>query len=336
MIEGRAMPDTPKPFLDCLNLVTAPKVTAAAAGPAGSPEALHVSRVRTVFEDRNIVGVGISEKVTDGAKTGELSLCFYVEKKIARSKLREGRLVPPVMSAPSGAAVFTDVKPIGRVRPEVKKKVSPIQSGFSVAHVEVGAGTVGAIVKKGKKLYILSNAHVLANSGLGKVKDQVTYPGSLDGGKLPKHLAGTLAKFVRFKTGGRFVNHVDCALCQIDSGRLGDLDLSIFGVTGLPKTIAAKRGMKVMKRGRTTGETTGEIEDVNFRVVIDYPGVGEVGFLEQVLCTRYSKAGDSGAIVVDKQSHKIVGLHFAGASGGSVFNPIADVIKALRFTFVRP
>ena len=244
--------------------------------------------------------------------------------------------MPPVMAAPNGAAVFTDVKPIGRVRPDVKKKVSPIQSGFSVAHVDVGAGTVGAIVKKGKKLYILSNSHVLANAGLGKVKDQVMYPGSRDGGKLPKHLAGTLAKFIAFKAGGQFVNHVDCAICEIDSSRLDDLDLSIFGVTGLPKTIAAKRGMKVMKRGRTTGETVGEVEDVNFRVVIDYDGVGEVGFLEQVLCTRYSKPGDSGAIVVDKKSRAIVGLHFAGASGGSVFNPIADVIKALRFKFVRP
>jgi hypothetical protein len=331
-------PDTPKQFLDCLNLVTAPKkmLTAAVGRARGSAEALHVNRVRTVFEDPNIVAVGISEKITDGGKTGELSLCFYVEKKIARSKLREGRLVPPVMSAPNGAAVFTDVKPIGRVRPEVKKKVSPIQSGFSVAHVDVGAGTVGAIVKKGKTLYILSNSHVLANSGLGKVKDQVMYPGSRDGGTLPRHLAGTLAKFIAFKVGGRFVNHVDCAICEIDSSRLGDLDLSIFGVTGLPKTIAAKRGMKVMKRGRTTGETEGEVEDVNFRVVVDYDGVGEVGFLEQVLCSRYSKPGDSGAIVVDKKSRAIVGLHFAGASGGSVFNPIADVITALRFKFVRP
>ena len=64
------MRDTPKAFLDCLNLVTAPKkmLTAAAVGAAGSAEALHVRRVRTVFEDPNIVGVGISEKVTDGGR----------------------------------------------------------------------------------------------------------------------------------------------------------------------------------------------------------------------------------------------------------------------------
>ncbi len=150
-----------------------------------------------------------------------------------------------------------------------------------------------------------------------------------------QNLAGTLAKFVKFKVGGQFVNRVDAALCAIDSGRLADVKTSIFGVKGLPGTIKAERDMIVMKRGRTTGETEGEVEDINFRVAIDYDGVGSVGFFEQVLCTRYSKGGDSGSIVVDKKSRKIVGLHFAGANGGSVFNPIGDVIKALGFKFVK-
>jgi hypothetical protein len=332
------MPDTPKYLLDCLDMVTKPKVSAAAVGAVESAEARHVKRVRSVFQDPNIVGVGISEKTTGrGVKTGDLSVCFYVEKKIPRNKLRAGKLVPPVMSAPDGTAVFTDVKAIGRVRPEAHKKVSPVESGFSVGHVDITAGTVGAIVKKGKKLYILSNSHVLANSGLGQVKDAVLYPGPKDGGKFPKHLVGTLAKFVKFKVGGKFLNHVDCALCEIDAARLDDLDLSIFGIKlgGLPKTVKAQRNMVVIKRGRTTGETQGVVEDVNFRVVIDYPDVGEVGFLEQVLCSRYTKPGDSGSIVVDKKSKAIVGLHFAGASGKSIFNPIADVIAALGFKFVR-
>ena len=331
------MPDTPKYLLDCLDLVTAPKVSAAVVGSAERAEARHVKRVRGVFEDPNIVGVGISEKTTGhGVKTGELSVCFYVEKKIPPSKLRAGKLVPSVMSAPNGTAVFTDVKAIGRVRPDANKKVSPVQSGFSVGHVDASAGTVGAIVKKGKKLYILSNSHVLAEAGLGKIKDNVLYPGPADGGTLSRHFVGTLAKFIKFRSGGKFLNRVDCALCEIDAARLGDLDLSIFGVKGLPKTVKAKRDMVVMKRGRTTDETEGVVEDVNFRVVIGYDGVGEVGFLDQVLCSRYSKPGDSGSIVVDKASKSIVGLHFAGATGGSVFNPIADVIKALRFRFVRP
>jgi hypothetical protein len=118
---------------------------------------------------------------------------------MSKGRLRAGKLIPPVIASSDGTAVFTDVKPLGRVRPEVQKKVTPIQSGFSVAHKDVTAGTVGAVVKKLDKLFILSNSHVLADSGLAKLKDEILYPGPADGGTLPKHLVGTLARFVKFK-----------------------------------------------------------------------------------------------------------------------------------------
>lgn len=330
------MADTPSELLDALNLMTrvsAPKAELLGGGPMGRARALHVQRVRDVFEDPNIVAIGISEKTTEGNNTGALSLCFYVEKKIAKSKIKAGKLVPPVVASPHGMAVLTDIKAIGRIRPQVLKRVKPVQSGYSVGHEDITAGTLGAIVTKGGKKYLLSNSHVLANSGLGKVKDSVFYPGPADGNKAPTHLVGTLAHFAKFKVGGDFTNRVDAALCLVDKGRLDQLDFSVHGLKGAPNTIAPKRGMAVLKMGRTTGKTEGEIIDVNFRVVIAYDGVGPVGFLDQVLCTRYTKPGDSGSLVVDKASGKILGLHFAGANGGSVFNPIADVIAALKFQF---
>ena len=67
---------------------------------------------------------------------------------------------------------------------------------------------------------------------------------------------------------------------------------------------------------------------------MDYDEVGGVGFVDQVLCTRYTKPGDSGSLVLDKESGKAVGLHFAGANGGSVFSPIDDVLEALGVTLV--
>jgi hypothetical protein len=332
------MAETPKYLLDALDLVTRPRAPSPEAfggGGQGRAAALHVRRVRGIFEDKNIVAVGISEKVTEGKDTGALSVCFYVEKKVPQSRIRAGKLIPPVIASRDGTAVFTDVKVLGRVRPEVQKKVTPIQSGFSIAHKDVTAGTVAAIVKKGNKLFILSNSHVLADSGLAKLNDEILYPGPADGGILPRHLVGTLAKFAKFKVGGEFVNHVDAALGVIDPDRLDELDFSIHGLRGAPRTISPKRGMTVVKSGRTTGKTEGKVEDVNFRLVLDYPRVGQVGYLEQVLCTRYTKPGDSGSLVVDKESGKIVGLHFAGANGGSVFNPIAEVVAALKFTFTK-
>jgi hypothetical protein len=174
----------------------------------------------------------------------------------------------------------------------------------------------------------------LANAGRAEPGDPVLYPSELDSGRAPENVAGRLVELVELERGGAFVNRVDAALCSIEASRLGDLDFTIHGVKGTPRTIAARRGMKVVKRGRTTGTTHGHrVLDVNFRVVIHYDGLGEVGFLDQVLCERYSRPGDSGAIVCDEESGRIVGLHFAGASGGSVFNPIGQVRKALGFRF---
>src|SRR5215470_7119385 len=93
-----AKSDTPKELLEALDLIRG------TGGP--KPESLdaleskHVDRVRTIFADPNIVAIGIAEKRTDNKKTGELSLCFYVEKKIAKAKVKvkSSSIVPPVLS----------------------------------------------------------------------------------------------------------------------------------------------------------------------------------------------------------------------------------------------
>ena len=144
-----------------------------------------------------------------------------------------------------------------------------------------------------------------------------------------------LSHFSPFDTTGTLVNRVDAALAEVDRSRLAEIVFDIDKATAPFATIRPRRGMKVAKAGRTTGKTQGEIIDVNFRFVLQYSGVaGKVGFVDQVLCTRYTDAGDSGSIVVDGESGKIVGLHFAGAEGGSVFNPIQPVMSALQFKFV--
>jgi hypothetical protein len=97
--------------------------------------------------------------------------------------------------------------------------------------------------------------------------------------------------------------------------------------------------MEVVKVGRTTGETVGTIKDIHFRFICPYPDVGNVGYLDQVFCTRYSNGGDSGSLVLEHKTGKAVGLHFAGFPDktgvmGSVFNPIDQVLQALGVTLV--
>src|SRR5207247_30350 len=114
--------------------------------------------------------------ITEKKATGELGLCFYVEKKLSKNRVKSGRLVPPVVSVADRRAVFTDVQEIGKVRPQVNRRMTPLQSGYSVGR-PAETGTLGAIVRKGQQYFILSNSHVLADCGRGKIGDTITYPG---------------------------------------------------------------------------------------------------------------------------------------------------------------
>src|SRR6185503_14081193 len=79
----------------------------------GKAEYNHLAELRGIFEDKNIVGLGIAEKLTKGKKTGELTLCFYVKKKKARKRLASHKMIPSVIGLGDRKAVFTDVYELG-------------------------------------------------------------------------------------------------------------------------------------------------------------------------------------------------------------------------------
>src|ERR1019366_3374864 len=301
------------------------------------PDARHL---RSVFEQPNVVGIGIAEKISEGKNLGKLSVTFYVEKKIPLSELPQSSVIPPEVPAALAGSneVLTDVVELGKLvlntgGPFVQK--TPVQPGNSVGHFKATAGTVGAIVRRGGKKMILSNSHVLALSGKAKRGDDILYPGKADGGKVPGDVVARLAHDIKFVTGGQFVNEVDCALAEIDPRVARAIDSSIRVLGGPSGVTVPKRGMRVRISGRTSGVSIQtEIKDTHFRFQIQYPELGsQVGFKNQILCRPpYSADGDSGSLVVEGSSGRAVGLHFAGASNGSVFNPIKKVLSKLGCT----
>lgn len=314
--------------LDAITLPARPREAMPEA--LAAPEAVAAAgRMRAMVAQPNIVGVGIAEKESDGQLTGELALTFYVEKK---HDVPVDQTIPP--SVPYALArrdVPTDVVELGPIVPEALAQRTPVTPGFSIGHGDVTAGTLGAILGPRNRPRILGNSHVLADSGEALVGDPILYPGPLDGGGTPDVIAH-LDHFVPFDTSGAFVNTMDAAVATIVRERRAEVRtrIALLGVVPTGTTIAT-RGMKIVKVGRTTGLTRGEVRDVNFRFTLDYGGgIGPVGFVDQVLCTRYSDGGDSGSLVLEEGSGRAVGLHFAGANGGSVFSPIRPVLRAVR------
>lgn len=305
----------------------------------------HARNMRNVIGFDNVVAVGISEKVSNNVPTGKLALTFYVEKKMPLTDLTGDKLVPPTIpeSLSGWQAIPTDVVEIGKLKLETDSEAliikDPLQPGYSIGHIDITAGTFGAVVSKQKELFILSNSHVLAKSGIGKKGDAILYPGKADQNGSTDNLVAHLEDFVQFTKGGEYVNNVDCAIARPTAAGLAILTSEIKDL-GIPKgTTKPVRGMKIIKVGRTTGKTTGEIKDVHFRTLLDYDfGVGSIGFTDQVFCTRYSLGGDSGSLVLEESTMMAVGLHFSGSSGGehpgSIFNPIDKVLTALGVELV--
>jgi hypothetical protein len=201
----------------------------------------------------------------------------------------------------------------------LRKSCRPLVIGCSLAHVASTAGTLGLIARhrKSGQTVLLSNAHVLAQAGLAKAGDAITQPGRLDGGGAGDHVAALL-DFAPLKMSDTASNQIDAAVAVVD----GQVALTPDEVPGIGTfTVTAADdilpGTKVMKLGRTTGLTHGEILATELDdIVVDYGIAGTAAFDDQIEITGmpdkpFSDAGDSGSLVLD-ENKRAVGLIFCG------------------------
>jgi hypothetical protein len=87
--------------------------------------------------------------------------------------------------------------------------------------------------------------------------------------------------------------------------------------------------MAVRKSGRTTAITTGEIQQVDVTVDVDYGSGRTARFTDQLLAGAMSQGGDSGSAVLDADKN-LVGLLFAGSDTTTIINRIENVFSALQ------
>jgi hypothetical protein len=227
-------------------------------------------------------------------------------------------------------------------RSDETSKARPAPIGFSVGHPDITAGTIGARVKDSAgNIFILSNNHVLANSNEATVGDETFQPGPIDGGTSADKI-GSLANFVPISFSGN--NVMDAAIASVNSSDLDGATPADEGY-GAPSTVtkSASLEMLVQKYGRTTGQTQGQVAEINVTVDVCYVCANPVctrcaesaRFVDQIGISdgSFSAGGDSGSLIVTNDGSKNpVGLLFAGGGDRTFANPIQPVLNRFGVT----
>jgi hypothetical protein len=305
----------------------------------------------------NVIATGVGYKTTDGQKTTTRSIVCSVAEKVAASQLSGRDMVPTTLED-----IPTDVVQTGPIRAlqSTTDRLRPAPGGVSIGHRDITAGTLGCLVQKDGQKFILSNNHVLANSNQAQIGDPILQPGPYDGGTYPADQIASLADFVPINIIGlpsecpvatgiagvlnvlakllgsrvrmQAVNQqatenlVDAAIASPLNPE--DVTEEILQIGTIQGAATGELGMAIKKSGRTTGFTTGVIEQVDVSVNVQY-GEGQIAmFTDQLMAGAMSQGGDSGSAVLD-DNNRLVGLLFAGSDTTTVINRIENVLSAL-------
>jgi hypothetical protein len=220
-------------------------------------------------------------------------------------------------------------------------------------------GTLGCLVTKNYKYYILSNFHVLSNDIKGKkssVGDIIVQPAPLDYeceapsnnavAKLSEWEPISLSSTITLKSNKK-QNYIDAAIAEIIENKV-NTEGYIEGLGIIRNTpIEPRVGMRVVKSGRTTGITYGIIDGVDGNVIVKYDKecgsdkTYEALFEQQLIIkpdtTRnatFSSSGDSGSLVLTEDDLSPVGLIFSGNSSYTYANRINMVLERFGVSIV--
>lgn len=282
------------------------------------------------FGFENIVGVGLSERVSAGRPIGEPGISVYVVRKAPPDHVEPQALVPKDYEG-----IATDVIESGEFAAFTERgRHRPAPPGVSIGHGATNdAGTLGFLAKRNGDLFIVSNNHVLARENQATQGDAILQPGVLDGGGKGDEVA-VLDSWVSLDFANS-PNRVDAAMATIDDGLASDRPYN-GGPLILTPTQAVLNA-SVRKCGRTTGLTRGLITDVSAAIKVGY-GTGTALLTDQVLikgvgAIPFSERGDSGSLVVDGSSDQPVALVCGGSVRFTVANRIDEVLNGLGVSF---
>ncbi len=203
-------------------------------------------------------------------------------------------------------------------------------------------GTFGAVVEDKEGIrYLLGNNHILARANRGKRGDIIIQPGKHHDGNRADAIAH-LSRFIPVST--KKANFYDAAIAQLLDQTCST---NINGFGGISSVGQPNFGNVLRLRyNQSLEQTEGKITtlDVSYRVVFDERIVSFNSLFEiqaanaDPMFHRFSKEGDSGSLIIDKDTRAVVGLLFAAGEGEngyfSLACPIEGILNEFNVTLV--
>jgi len=216
-------------------------------------------------------------------------------------------------------------KPSAGTPAQHQRRIRPVPGGVEIGPIGGNfVGTLGCFVRRGPgnagPLFVLSNNHVLADVNRFPLGTQFTQPFSSN----PADVIAALSDFepIRFPSpGSQPRNVIDAAIAGVTNSSQVVLGRMLNIANYSPQLLAPLPGMSVTKAGRTTGVTTGTIRAIRVRgVQVNYGTLQNpiIATFDNAITitgaggTSFSNPGDSGSVILEKQSGRPVALLFAG------------------------
>jgi len=224
--------------------------------------------------------------------------------------------------------------PVAATYADRVKRIRPAPGGVSIGHPEVTAGTLTCRAKdiKTDEIFGLSNNHVVAvdwgTKHIGQKGDPILQPGAYDGGTIADDKLGELERWEPVVLNKD--NIIDAGIFYSD-----ELSKNIEEIGEPDNLIEPYIGMKVVKSGRSSGITYGEVIDVSATINIE--GNGICRFTNQIIIKpAMIIGGDSGSWIGEADSFRSTALGYAGSSLLSVASRMSDVERLLGIQVIPP
>lgn len=281
------------------------------------------------FNKSNVVALGLGYKVKNGIISSKECISIFVNNKLPLHELLPNNIIPSTYNG-----IITDVIDSGPITASsLTNKIRPTLGGYSIGPIAGGdGGTLGCLVTDGKCYYILTNNHIIIDEKITQIGMPIIQPAIIDGGTIEDEIA-TLSLYIPLKpktNSNRAENLVDCSISKITKRSLVSTKIAFLG---RPKgTVLPYIADDVVKVGRTSELTKGSIISIGATVKLSMDETQYL-FVNQIITTKMSSAGDSGSILFDKNTNA-VGLLIGGSNSQSLFNPIDAVLDSLKVKLV--